>query len=135
MKYSWTTSRGSKISLDIDVKIAAQKHIWADGNDFTVPCHEWHYTINSLLVNGMEMADGAYLQQIGRWPEDVHYAYGMYALINGKKQQAFVEIPDEIYAEIYGPEAEYKKAKLEKELAVEEACEAHYNAVMDMLNK
>lgn len=71
MKYSWTTARGAKIDLDIDVKIIAEETLWNDGNEITVPCRKWQYTINSLLVNGREMKAGAYKQQIGRWPESV----------------------------------------------------------------
>ena len=117
MKYSWTTARGAKIALDIDVKVITEETLWNDGNEVTVPCHKWQYTINSLLVNGREMKAGAYKQEIGRW------------------QKAFVEIPDEIESEIYGEERAYQKAKVEKELAVGEEYEKHYNAVMDMLNK
>lgn len=132
MKYSWTTARGAKIDLDIDVKIIAEEALWNDGNEITVPCRKWQYTINSLLVNGREMKAGAYKQQIGRWPENVHYAFGVYV---GKKQKAFVEIPDAIESEIYGEERAYQKAKVEKELAAGEEYEKHYNAVMDMMNK
>lgn len=88
-----------------------------------------------MLVNGQEMKAGAYKQQNGRWPENVHYAFGVYVMVNGKKQKAFVEIPDAIENEIYGEERAYQKAKVEKELAVAEEYESHYNAVMDMLNK
>lgn len=135
MKYSWTTARGAKIELDIDVTIVAEETLWNDGNEITVPCRKWQYTINSLLVNGREMKAGAYKQQIGRWPESVHYAFGVYVMVNGKKQKAFVEIPDEIESEIYGEERAYQKAKVEKELAVGEEYEKHCNAVMDMMNK
>lgn len=134
MKYSWTTARGAKIDLDIDVKVITEETLWNDGNEVTVPCHKWQYTINSLLVNGREMKSGAYKQEIGRWPENVHYAFGLYAA-KSKKQKAFVEIPDEVESEIYGEERAYQKAKVEKELAVSEEYEKHYNAVMDMLNK
>ena len=135
MKYSWNTARGAKIDLDVDKKVVTEETIWSDGNEATVPCHKWQYTINSLLVNGKEMKEGAYKQQIGRWPENVHCAFGVYVMANGKKQQAFVEIPDEIESAIYGEERTYPKAKVEKELAVGEEHEKHYNAVMDMLNK
>ena len=56
-------------------------------------------------------------------------------MANGKKQKALVEIPDAIENEIYGEERVYQKAKVEKELAVCEEYESHYNAVMEMLNK
>ena len=135
MKYSWTTAHGAKIDLDIDVKIITEETLWNDGNDITVPCHKWQYTINSLPVTGREMKAGAYKQQIGRWPENVHYAFGGYVMVNGKKQTAFVEIPDAIESEIYGEERAYQKAKVEKELAAGEEYEKHYNAVMDMMNK
>ena len=135
MKYSWNTARGAKIELDIDKKVITEKTILSDGNEFSVLCHEWQHTINSLLVNGQEMKAGAYKQQIGRWPENVHYAFGVYVMVNGKKQKAFIEIPDAIENEIYGEERAYQKAKVEKELAVAEEYESHYNAVMDMLNK
>lgn len=135
MKYSWNTARGAKIELDIDKKVITEETLWNDGNEVTVPCHKWQYTINSLLVNGQKMKAGAYKQQIGRWPENVHYAFGVYVMVNGKKQKAFVEIPDAIESEIYGEERAYQKAKVEKELAVAEEYESHYNAVMDMLNK
>lgn len=65
----------------------------------------------------------------------LRHHFGVYVMANGKKQQAFVEIPDEIESEIYGEERAYQKAKVEKELAVGEEHEKHYNAVMDMLNK
>lgn len=135
MKYSWTTARGAKIDLDIDVKIITEETLWNDGNEVTVPCRKWQYTINSLLVNGREMKAGVYKQQIGRWPDNVHYAFGVYVMVNGKKQNAFVEIPDDIENVIYGEERAYRRDKLERELAVEEKYEKHYNAVMDMLNK
>lgn len=135
MKYSWNTARGAKIELDIDKKVITEEAIWNDGNEVTVPCHEWQYTIKSLLVNGQEMKAGAYKQQIGRWPENVHYAFVVYVMVNGKKQKAFVEIPDVIESEIYGEERAYQKAKVEKDLAIAEEYENHYNAVMDMLNK
>ena len=66
MKYSWNTARGAKIDLDVDKKVVTEETIWSDGNEATVPCHKWQYTINSLLVNGKEMKEGAYKQQIGR---------------------------------------------------------------------
>lgn len=135
MKYSWTTARGAKIDLDIDVKVITEETLWNDGNEVTVHCHKWQYTINSLLVNGREMKAGAYKQQIGRWPENVHYAFGVYVMVNGKKQKAFVEIPDEIEDEIYGEERRYRNEKIKRELAAGEEYEKHYNAVMDMLNK
>lgn len=135
MKYSWNTARGAKIELDIDKKVITEKTISSDGNEFSVLCHEWQYTINSLLVNGQEMKAGAYKQQIGRWPENVHCAFGVYVMVNGKKQKALVEIPDAIESEIYGEERAYQKAKVEKELAVAKEYESHYNTVMDMLNK
>lgn len=135
MKYSWTTARGAKIDLDIDVKVITEETLWNDGNEVTVPCHKWQYAINSLLVNGREMKAGAYKQETGRWPENVHYAFCVYVMVNGKKQKAFVEIPDEIESEIYGEERAHQKAKVEKELAVDAEYEKHYNAVMDMLNK
>lgn len=91
MKYSWNTARGAKIELDIDKKVITEKTISSDGNEFSVLCHEWQYTINSLLVNGQEMKAGAYKQQISRWPENVRYAFGVYVMVNGKKQKAFVE--------------------------------------------
>lgn len=81
------------------------------------------------------MKAGAYKQQIGRWPENVHYAFGVYVMVNGKKQKAFVEIPDEIEDEIYGEERRYRNEKIKRELAAGEEHEKHYNAVMDMLNK
>lgn len=135
MKYSWTTARGAKIDLDIDVKVITEETLWNDGNEVTVPCHKWQYTINSLIVNGREMKAGAYKQQIGRWPENVHYAFGVYVMVNGKKQKALVEIPDEIENEIYGEERRYLNEKIKRELAVGEEYEKHYNAVMDMMNK
>ena len=135
MKYSWNTARGTKIELDIDKKVIAEETLWNDGNEVTVPCHKWQYTINSLLVNGQEMKAGAYKQQIGRWPENVHHAFVVFVVAHGKKQKAFIEIPDAIENEIYGEERAYQKAKVEKELAVGEEHEKHYNAVMDMLNK
>ncbi len=135
MKYSWNTARGAKIELDIDKKVITEETLWNDGNEVTIPCHKWQYTINSLLVNGQEMKAGSYKQQIGRWPENVHYAFSVYVMVNGKKQKAFVEIPDAIENEIYGEERAYQKAKVEKELAVCEEYENHYNAVMEMLNK
>lgn len=135
MKYSWNTARGAKIELDIDKKVITEETFWSDGNEVTVHCHKWQYTINSLLVNGREMKAGAYTQQTGSWPENVHYAFGVYVMVNGKKQKAFVEIPDAIENEIYGEERAYQKAKVEKELAVGEEYESHYNGVMDMLNK
>lgn len=134
MKYSWNTARGAKIDLDIDKKVITEDAIWNDGNEVTVPCHEWQYTINSLLVNGQEMKAGAYKQQIGRWP-DTHYAFAVCVVAHGKKQKAFVEIPDEIEDEIYGEERRYQSKKIEQELAVGEEYERHYNAVMEMLNK
>lgn len=85
MKYSWTTARGAKIALDIDVKVITEETLWNDGNEVTVPCHKWQYTINSLLVNGREMKAGAYKQETGRWPENVHYAFCVYVMANGKK--------------------------------------------------
>ena len=135
MKYSWNTARGAKIELDIDKKVITEETLWNDGNEVTIPCHKWQYTLNSLLVNGQEMKAGSYKQQIGRWPENVHYAFSVYVMVNGKKQKAFVEIPDAIENEIYGEERAYQKAKVEKELAVCEEYENHYNAVMEMLNK
>lgn len=134
MKYSWTTARGAKIDLDIDVKVITEETLWNDGNEVTVPCHKWQYTINSLLVNGREMKAGAYKQQIGRWPEN---ALRIRRVCDGQwqKQKAFIEIPDGIENEIYGEERAYQKAKVEKELAVGEEYEKHYNAVMDMMNK
>lgn len=56
-------------------------------------------------------------------------------MAKSRKQKAFVEIPDAIESKIYGEERAYQKAKIEKELAVAEEYEIHYNAVMDMLNK
>ena len=135
MKYSWTTAHGTKINLDIDKRVITEEAIWNDGNEVTVPCHKWQYAINSLLVNGREMKAGAYKQEIGRWPENVHYAFGVYVWANGKKQTAFVEIPDEIESEIWGEERTYKKERLEKELKAEEEYERHYDAVMKMLNQ
>lgn len=135
MKYSWNTARGAKIDLDVDKKVVTEETLWNDGNEVTVPCRKWQYTINSLLVNGKEMKEGAYKQQIGRWPDDVHYVFVVYAVAHGKKQKAFVEIPNEIENEIYGEERAYQKAKVEKELAVAEEYESHYNSVMEMLNK
>nr|DAH45324.1 MAG TPA: hypothetical protein [Caudoviricetes sp.] len=135
MKYSWNTARGAKIELDIDKKVITEETLWNDGNEVTVPCHKWQYTINSLLVNGQEMKAGAYKQQIGRWPENVHHAFVVFVVAHGKKQKAFIEIPDAIENEIYGEERAYQKAKVKKELAVAEEYESHYNAVMDMLNK
>ncbi len=93
MKYSWTTARGAKIELDIDKKVITEETLWNDGNEVTVPCHKWQYTINSLLVNGQEMKAGAYKQQIGRWPENVHHAFVVFVVAHGKKQKAFIEIP------------------------------------------
>lgn len=87
MKYSWTTARGAKIDLDIDVKVITEETLWNDGNEVTVPCHKWQYTINSLIVNGREMKAGTYKQQIGRWPENVHYAFGVYVMVNGKSRR------------------------------------------------
>lgn len=135
MKYSWNTARGAKIELDIDKKVITEKTILSDGNEFSISCHEWQYTINSLLVNGQEMKAGAYKQQIGRWPENVHHAFVVFVVAHGKKQKAFIEIPDAIENEIYGEERAYQKAKVEKALAVAEEYESHYNAVIDMLNK
>lgn len=135
MKYVWTTARGAKIALDIDVKVITEEKLWADGYEIMAPCRKWQYTINSLLVNDKEMKAGAYKQEIGRFPEDVRYAFGVYLGVDGKKQTAFVEIPAEIEAEIYGAERAYLEDKLKKELAVGEKYEAHYNAVMELLNK
>lgn len=135
MKYSWNTARGAKIELDIDKKVITEETLWNDGNEVTVPCHKWQYTINSLLVNEQEMKVGAYKQQIGRWPENVHHAFVVFVVVHGKKQKALIEIPDAIENEIYGEERAYQKAKVEKELAVCEEYESHYNAVMEMLNK
>ena len=56
-------------------------------------------------------------------------------MVNGKKQKALVEIPDEIENEIYGEERRYRNEKIKRELAVGEEYEKHYNAVMDMMNK
>lgn len=134
MKYSWNTARGAKIDLDVDKKVITEEAIWNDGNEVTVSCHEWQYTINSLLVNGKEMKAGAYKQQIGRCP-DTHYAFAVCVVAHGKKQKALVEIPDEIEDEIYGEERRYQSKKIERELAVGEEYERHYNAVMEMLNK
>lgn len=135
MKYSWNTAHRAKIELDIDKKVITEETLWNEGNELTVPCHKWQYTINSLLVNGQEMKAGAYKQQIGRWPENVHHAFVVFVVAHGKKQKAFIEIPDEIENEIYGEERAYQKAKVEKELSVGEEYEKHYNAVIDMMNK
>lgn len=131
MTYTWKTERGAEITLDITKELVTEERIWNDGYESVVPCHAYRYTINSLLVNGTEMKAGAYKQEVGRWPEAVHYAF----CVPVGKKKAYIAIPDEIEAEIYGEERAYNKEKLKKELAVEEEYEKHYDAVMDMLNK
>lgn len=131
MKYAWTTARGAKIILDIDTEVITEEIILSGGWEVTVPCHRWQYTINSLLIDGQERKVGAYKQQIGRWPNDVHYAFSVYE--NKEKQNVFVPIPDEIEAEIYGAERSYKKTEIEKELAVYAARKKDYDAIMKMM--
>ena len=114
MKYSWNTARGAKIELDIDKKVITEETLWNEGNELTVPCHKWQYTINSLLVNGQEMKAGAYKQQIGRWPENVHHTFVVFVAAHGKKQKAFIEIPDEIENEISSAKSGLSESKSRK---------------------
>ena len=130
MKYTWKTEHGADIILDIEKKIITEERIY-DGYETVVPCHKYSYTINSLLVNGVEMKAGAYKQEIGRWPENIHYAF----CVRAGKQKAYVAIPDEIEESIYGEERAYNMEKFKKELAVEEEYEKHYNAVVNAMNK
>lgn len=116
MKYSWTTARGAKIDLDIDVKIIAEETLWNDGNEITVPCRKWQYTINSLLVNGCEMKAGAYKQQIGRWPESVHYAFGVYVMANGKSRKHSLRSPRRSKAKSTAKSVLTRRLKLKKSL-------------------
>ena len=130
MIYTWKTNRGSDIKLNIEKVLITEERIWEDGYEVMVPCHNYQYTINSLMVNGAEMKDGAYKQEIGSYPNNVHYAF----CVRAGKQKACIEIPDDIESAIYGEERAYKKEKLEKKLAVEKEHEKHYNAVCKTMN-
>lgn len=116
MKYSWNTARGAKIDLDVDKKVVTEETIWSDGNEATVPCHKWQYTINSLLVNGKEMKEGAYKQQIGRWPENVHYAFGVYVMANGKSSRHSSRSPMKSRAKSTAKSGPIRKQKSKKSL-------------------
>lgn len=134
MKYEWTTAKGSKVELDISTKIITERVNNLDGWEYTVPCHEWMYTINSLLVNGVERKAGAHRHEFGRFPGPRRVAYEFYLPVDGKKQRALVEIPPEIEEAIYGEERAYFMAKFEKEQAIEEAYQKHHDAVQRMLD-
>lgn len=134
MKYEWTTAKGTKVELDISTKIITERVINLDGWESTVPCHEWMYTINSLLVNGEEKKAGAHRQEIGRFPGPRRVAYAFYVNVNGKQQRALVEIPPEIEKAIYGEERAYFMAQFEKQQAIENAYQKHHDAVHRMLD-
>jgi hypothetical protein len=116
MKYSWTTARGAKIDLDIDVKVITEETLWNDGNEVTVPCHKWQYAINSLLVNGREMKAGAYKQETGRWPENVHYAFCVYVMVNGKSRRHSSRSPMKSKAKSTAKSGPIRKQKSKKSL-------------------
>lgn len=130
MKYEWTTAKGSKVELDISTKIITERVNSLDGWEYTVPCHEWVYTINSLLVNGQERRAGAHRQELGGG----RVAYEFYLPVDGKKRRALVEIPPEIEEAIYGEERAYSLAQFKKEQAIEEAYQKHHDAVQRMLD-
>ena len=130
MKYTWKTERGAQIALDIETEIITEETIYSDGFNVKVPCHDWKYTINSLLVNGKEVKDGAHKTTFGRCP-DYYYAYGIRLM----GRDAYIKIPDDIEQEIYGAERTYRAEKLKKEMEAEKAYEAHRKAVLDILNK
>lgn len=130
MKYEWTTAKGSKVELDISTKIITERVNSLDGWEYTVPCHEWVYTINSLLVNGQERRAGAHRQELGGG----RVAYEFYLPVDGKKRRALVEIPPEIEEAIYGEERAYFIAQFEKQQAIEDAYQKHHDAVQRMLD-
>lgn len=130
MTYTWTTDHGAKVALDIEKELATEKKVWADGNEVLVPCREWHYTINSLTINGENYA-GAYKTSVGRFPNLTP------AFCVGKvgKQNAYVVIPDDVENAIWGEEKAYKEEQVNRQLTVGEAYEKHYAAVCKMMDE
>lgn len=53
--YEYTTERGSRISVTIDVEHKTETTRSLDGHEYTETCNYWFYTISQFSLNGKEI--------------------------------------------------------------------------------
>lgn len=114
--FAWTTPRGAKVEMMVNVKHVTSEVISADGFPVECACDRWEREIVSCKVNGR----GTALRILG-------IVCGKESVIIDRRgsQDIAAALPQNVIDAIYGEERTAKMAKLDAEIAVEKKYEEH----------
>jgi hypothetical protein len=118
--FDWTTQKGSKITVTIEINHITEKEVNLDGDKFTTKTSAWTYRIASLSINGKSEKG------------ELSYYQGNRAIKYGEIKQAgklcplLVLVPENVVKEVYGTEqaeiAEKAEASRKADTAYETYC-------------
>lgn len=114
--YTWTTPRGAKVEIIVNIEHITKDVINADGLPVEIDCDKWHRKIESCKVNGKNTALKE-LGQIGNTDCVIIDRRG--------DNRIAAEIPADIVDSIYGEERRANAEKIKKELELADKYEAH----------
>lgn len=125
MNFEWTTPKGAKIAATFAVNHITSETVNADGHKIEVKANRWEREVVSLTVNG-------------KATEMHHLTYysGTSAIQIGKvgKSPVLVAIPADVVDALYNDQRKADMAELAQAEKTEREYDAHYNAVLKMMD-
>lgn len=120
--FAWTTARGAKVELSVNVKHITTDTVNADGLAVEVKCDKWEREVTECRLNGKDTT----LKEL--WSER-----GTACILIGRrgKDRILVALPKDVEEAIYGEE---RKAEKEKEARAKKVNSA-YDAHREMMRK
>lgn len=116
MTFAWTTARGAKVELSVEVRHITTETVNADGVAVAVKCDKWEREVTECRLNGKDTA----LKEL--WNER-----GTRCILIGRrgKDRILVALPKDVEEAIYGEERKAAKEKEVRRAEVEKAYQAH----------
>lgn len=120
--YDYTTERGSKISVTIDVKHQTESTRSLDGFEYTESCNYWFYTVSQFSLNGKE---------IGARSID----NGIIFIGYQGKQPFRAALPAEMKNDLYSAERDYHQTVVAPKAAEAAEIDRQYENHINMMRK
>lgn len=120
--YEYTTERGSKISVTIDVKHQTESTRSLDGFEYTESCNYWFYTVSQFSLNGKE---------IGARSID----NGIILIGYQGKNPFMAALPADMKTDLYAAQMNYYQTVVAPKAAATAAADAEYEKHVAMMNR
>lgn len=120
--YEYTTERGSKISVTIDVEHQTESARSLDGFEYAESCNYWFYTVSQFSLNGKEIGARSIDDGI--------------ILIGYQGNNPFkTALPADMKADLYAAQMDHYKTVVAPKAAAAYAADAEYEKHVAMIKK